>query len=347
MPTPVTPVEITPGTAGSWVDVDVSSYVDAGNTAGVFLEVVCPAAYTWSVGVRKNGSTDDFYYDIVENCHAYFYVGVDSNDILEIKVENVSTYPPDVYLIAYVKNSEGSFFTNGIDKSLASTSSWIDIDISSDTGTDTAKVAFWEIIAGTYYSAWLRQNGSTDGFYCGEAYGSGCHNGAAMGVDANEVAEGYIKSTGMDFYLMGYLTDNVSTWANAKDYSTATTGSYVDVDFSSDISSGNNGAFYILEDSDQIYYKGSVRKNGSARDVYETPLWGLIYGWTEIDSDRVAEQKIETSDVDLWLWGYTNTETGGGGGPAGVKTINDVAIASVKTINDVAIADVKTINDAS
>lgn len=34
------------------------------------------------------------------------------------------------------------------------------------------------------------------------------------------------------------------------------------------------------------------------------------------------------------------------GGPTGVKTINDVAIASVKTINDVAIASVKTINDA-
>lgn len=34
-------------------------------------------------------------------------------------------------------------------------------------------------------------------------------------------------------------------------------------------------------------------------------------------------------------------------GPAGVKTIQDLAIASVKTINDVAIASVKTINDAS
>ena len=32
------------------------------------------------------------------------------------------------------------------------------------------------------------------------------------------------------------------------------------------------------------------------------------------------------------------------GGPTGVKTINDLAIASVKTINDLAIASVKTIN---
>ena len=35
------------------------------------------------------------------------------------------------------------------------------------------------------------------------------------------------------------------------------------------------------------------------------------------------------------------------GGPAGVKTINDLAIGSIKTINDVAIALVKTINDAA
>jgi len=35
------------------------------------------------------------------------------------------------------------------------------------------------------------------------------------------------------------------------------------------------------------------------------------------------------------------------GGPAGVKTICDLAIASVKTINDLAIASVKTINDSA
>jgi len=35
---------------------------------------------------------------------------------------------------------------------------------------------------------------------------------------------------------------------------------------------------------------------------------------------------------------------GAAGGPTGVKTINDLAIASVKTINDLAIGSVKTIN---
>ena len=44
---------------------------------------------------------------------------------------------------------------------------------------------------------------------------------------------------------------------------------------------------------------------------------------------------------------YCTYTPSGAAGPAGVKTLEDLAIASVKTINDTAIASVKTINDSA
>jgi len=60
---PVTPVECTPGTTGSWQDVDLDSYVaDLGSdVTGVLLHCVDSTGSSGAMGFRKNGSTDDRY----------------------------------------------------------------------------------------------------------------------------------------------------------------------------------------------------------------------------------------------------------------------------------------------
>lgn len=96
--------------------------------------------------------------------------------------------------------------------------------------------------------------------------------------------------------------------------------------------------------------------SGVAADATKTfgandDLWGRVWASGEFSNAnfRVKVYPKGPSNGDTWYIDHlqvrvTYTEVGG---PAGVKTINDVAIASVKTINDEPIAEVKTINDSA
>lgn len=312
MPVPVARTDITPGTFGSWVDVDVSSYVDAGNTAGVILHVVNSNYNQRYFGVRRNGSSDTFYGDSPGDAdsHQWVAVGVDSDDIFEAKIEGFySTAYVELYIVGYITNDEGAFFTNAVDKTPASTG-WNDIDISSDTGSDTAIFAL-NLVYGNLDVASLcafRQNGSTDAQ--AEHVNADELGGGFVPVDGSEIFEfypgSYFGTVYTDLYLVGYITNNVGNFTNKKDYSTSTTGSWVDVDFSSDIPAGNDGAFCKLHRASGYPADIAVRKNGDTWSNYGDAESDGQYCWTEIDSDRYAEQKIGSTDMDLLLIAYTS-----------------------------------------
>lgn len=301
----VSRTNVTPTTTGAWVDVDVSAYVDAGNTALVVLEIVNTSTTEYNWGIRKNGSTDDIRDIIEEKGHTWAAIGVDSSDIFEAYIQNTAI---QLYLVAYATSDEAGNLTNAVDLDQDVEGAWTDIDISSHTGADTAKVAFFLVnqVYGTYMYG-FRQNGSTDDRKADIFNGD--LRGAMMSVDANEILEYYSEYYEVDIWLVGWLKDNVSSWANAKDYSTATTGSYVDVDFSTDIPAGGNGAFVHFYGSTNAEYSGNIRKNGETSDSYYD-ISNHQYLWTEIDSSRIAEQKIENTALDLYLWGYTTTAGG-------------------------------------
>ena len=296
--TPVSRVDIATGSDESWSDVDVTAHVggDAGDVAGVLVEIRGYDTDTDTYGVRNNGSTDtETVFHTSGSSHTFFWVGVDSNDIFEVYLQDVSAM--NLYLLAYVTNDEAGFFTNRVDVSLGSTGSWTDVDISSDTGADTALVAFLQVqCAGATAAA--RENGSTD-----NRLNSGRDHSQMISVDENEIMELYISNTACDQYVMGYLTDNVTTFTNMKDYTTGTTGSYEDVDLSSDVPAGSVGAFFQMFMTGYINW--NVRENGSSDDVYTDTSGGQAYAWTEIDGSAVAEQKIETTSADLYLMGYS------------------------------------------
>lgn len=295
---PVTRTNISPA-AGAWTDVDVTAFVDPGNTAGVMLEVVNVSGGLLSWGVRKNGSGDTLYDDITLTSHTYVAIGVDASDIFECKIESTDI---EVYIVGYIKNGEGSFFTNAVNKSLGVTLSWQDIDISGDTGGETAICAFFlmNMTVGLSRDYGLRKNGSGD-----NRKQDGTANdlrGAMMAVDGNEKLEGYIETTDVKFWLVGYLTDNCFSWANAKNYSTGNIGIWDPTDMSGDIPAGNDGAFFHA-------YQGAmatgIRKNGTGINNYYD-MRNHFYGWVELDTNRKIEQKIENAVNDLFLWGYTN-----------------------------------------
>lgn len=312
MPTPVTITEITPGSTG-WQTVDLTTYFgsDAGNVAGVILEFENNnSGSSYANGARKYGSTDTHTLVQTNNSHSFVWCGVDSSDRIEINVGSTSLI--NVYLHAYYLNSEAVFLTNWTDKSISATATWTDIDISSDSGSDTATAAIFLMkntsTTGRYYGG-FRDNGSS---VTTAAYGTLNRTATPYGVYiviglTSEVCEHIIENAAIDCYLVGYLKSGF-TKDDYTDKSTATTGSYQDVDVSSGAPSGATSAYFFIDSTSPLQsYSWAIREKGSSRDIY---LSGVFIGgtaWTKIDANKLAEQKIINNAMDLYLTGWGET----------------------------------------
>ncbi len=296
------PVDVTPGTTNAWTGVDVSSNVPAGAT-GVILQMHNPAGSSYHYGVRNNGSTDGWMVatqpTAVAGGTGFYMIGVDGNRVFECYIENTAVR---TYLLGYTMTG-ATFFTNGVDKSTASTGNpYQNIDISGDSGANTAIGGIFIVknTTATAQAFQLRKEGSNDNRYTNLMAGHA--TGVLIGVDGSEGCEQKIADTGVDTYLVGYITSGAVLLTNAVSKATATTGSYVDTDISSNIGADDaTGA--ILEFSGGSAYQTAVRNNGASYDYY-----GYLehaYGICAIDSGDVFEQKIANSSMDVYLVGYT------------------------------------------
>ncbi len=303
----IDPVDITPSTSAAWVDVDVSAYVASGAT-GVILHINNSTA-AYDIGFRKNGSTDNRINSLRADEHMWAAIGLDSNGILELYLG--STTYTKVYLVGYFTD-EAVFFTNGVDKSLAVTSSWTDIDISADTGTDTAIGAIFEVVHATDGYRWydFRKNGSTDDF-SGGSNDVESHNGAIIGVDANEICEGIIEDTDVDFYLVGYVTKDMVFNTNATDMSLSTTGAWTDL---AALPSGATGAFFDVPVGADPF---GLRQNGSAENIVNAypHTWAMVAA----DSNGLIEGYTTYGYVRFYMVGYTTS----GNSPPAINSISD------------------------
>ena len=296
---PITPVEVTPGTAGEWTPVDITAHLgaDAGSATGAILHLVNNSWSARNIGLRKNGSTDDRHADLVNKTHCWAAIGVDSNDILEAYVE--STTDIDIYLVGYTKSGV-TFKTNADDKSLAATGDWTDIDCSTEAPSATGLI--WEITASAAYQFGLRKNGSSDDRHI-DTDDHRCF-GAIIGCDASQICEGYIENTAVDFYLVGYITDGCTLNTNATDVSLGSTGSWLDL---SALPSGANMGFIEVITTDGAYNYG-LRENGSSEDIYYHPAlhpWGIV----DCDASQIIEGEISNTDVDFFVVGYSTAVT--------------------------------------
>ena len=291
----ITPSEITPGTANAWTDADVSGSVPSGAT-GVILHIHVTAIE--ETGWRKNGSSDNRKPTNYTGSHFWCACGVDASRILELYVGSITTV--NVYLVGYF-TSDSVFFTNALDKSLAGVGSWLDIDISSDTGGDTAIGAIWEVIQTNYDLNWgFRKNGSSDN----RVLDTDRHGAAIIGVDGSEICEGQISSVNVDFFLTGYVKSNSTFNTNATDLSLGSTGSWIDL---SALPAGATGGFIEVVTTSYSQNYG-LRENGSAENIVagaagEQHAWGLV----EADGSRLIEGEISSNNVDFFLVGYAGT----------------------------------------
>lgn len=294
---PITPVDCTPGTAGSFQDVDIDSYIaDLGNDVkGVQLMLIntYPSGEL-SAAVRKNGSTDNRYYGIRRSGQSHVSIGVDASKIFEAKIGNI-TYLK-LYIVGYYSGDEFAFFDNGYDKSTSTTSAWTDVDCSSQASGAIGLFFTHENSASYLRYFGMRKNGSTDA-RTGEVNSHYCY-GVIIGCDGSQICEQRIYNTDTDIYLVGYCTENAVFNTNATDRSLGSSGSYQDL---AALPSGAVAGIYETEGTAE--YDFSLRKNGTSLDYYYSSyekLWAVV----ECDESQLVEGKIESTGLDFFEIGY-------------------------------------------
>lgn len=286
----IAPVDVTPSTSGAWTDVDISSHVPS-EAAIAVLHIANEYSSALSFGVRKNGSTDNRTNTVRQTSHIWGFAGLDANRIFEAYLQTASNQK--IYLVGYYDSSVVAL-TNAVDKSLSATNAWTDIDISSDTSTDTAIGALFEVVSAATVTYGFRKNGSTDD----RVAGANNHSFAIVGVDVNEVCEGKISATTVDYYLAGYIKSASIFNTNATDLSLGSTGAWTDL---SSLPSGAIGGYIEIHSSSYSEY--GLRKNGTSEDIYKyTPKKNFAI--VECDASRLIEGKIASTDTDFFLVGY-------------------------------------------
>jgi hypothetical protein len=295
------PVDVTPTVAGVWRDVDVSAYVPPGAT-GVLVLCHNPSALDQPFGIRKNGSTDTWQTQVEadEVDQSWLMTGLDANRVFEVYAGSTSVR---TYLLGYTMEGV-TFFTNRVQKTIGFLNSWRDVDISADTGTDTAVGAIFTVVNTSTvnpHQFGLRKNGSTDDRV--RELDSQVATLGLVGVDGSEVAEFQVDDSSIDLYLVGYVTHGAVFFTNGINKSTFNTGTYQDVDITSNITSRANGAFVEIYNSAGSKYRVALRRNGSTSDLYLDHMHG--FAAVGIDANDIFEQKIENTAMDLYLMGYS------------------------------------------
>ncbi len=293
---PITPVEVTPGTAGSWQDVNVSAYVPSGAT-GVLLHLANTHASTeYALGLRKNGSTDNRYPNLVYTAHLWAAIGIDTNRIFEAYIG--STTYIDIYLVGYTMSGV-TFFTNAYDKTPSSDEVWTDINCA--TEAPNAIGLIFEDYKTSGHRVGFRKNGSSDNRYAYSYY----RLWAIIGCDTSQVCEAYVDIDYADIFLIGYITDDCTFNTNATDVSLGSTGNWLDL--SALPSSANMGFIEAQLAGTTAYYYG-LRKNGSSENIYYY-LLRHFWGFVECDASQIIEGKIASTDVDFFVVGYSTAVT--------------------------------------
>jgi hypothetical protein len=319
----ITPVEVSPDVADAWTDCDVSAHIPS-TAVGVILRCTIIAGTSRPFGLRKNGSTDNRITTFLNNWQQCCFIGCDGGQIFEVWQGGTAT-DIDIRLVGYFEAADAHFFTNAIDKSTATTGSFVDVDITGDLqGGDTApKGAILEFV--DVGEAWgVRVNGSSDSRV---RRGSG-HTWAMVGVDAGDIFEQHIQSISVDCFEVGYLKSTANfTFVDpgvADDPASADT--WLDLA----TVTGARGILYEQITTNDTPRVMGFRKNGSSeallfRSRHEQFL-------VEADGSGIVEgYQDETGFSDFWRIGYVTTPSAGGaiaGTSAGVATVTGVLTAT-------------------
>lgn len=331
--TPITPVEITPGSTG-WVDADLTSNIGDGH-AGVALHVVMNSATGYAFGCRKNGSTDNRTTSMIGNSHTWFFVGLDSSAIAELNVG--STTGVDVYLVGYF-DDPAVFNTNAWAKSPTSTT-FTDRSVATDTGSDTAMAVFLEHCGPSYSTCMSRCDGSTDS-RIPSSVDSSNHTGACVGV-ASEIFENRYDYSGATCHVVGYIKNtatDVTVNTNALSRTVTADGTFRDL--SAEPPSNSVAAVYeIFSTSFTTTETYGLRQGGSSENIQKAHNL-LAYGIVATEATSLDVEAAVQSSTNCTFYEIVSFQAGGTNHPlsgtiAGTSAFSAIFQGSVEAPSSV------------
>ncbi|MEO5355846.1 MAG: hypothetical protein H7844_00930 [Nitrospirae bacterium YQR-1] len=283
--------EITPGAQGSWVTIDLSSYIPEGAT------VVCVRIRGggW-YGFRAYGSTyDNYFTNSGVNGYSEFYTAVSTDRKIQIKRQNTNVY---CYLCGYF-TSDAIGFSNPYQIASDLTTSWAAYDLNSYVPLG-AKFAVLEILAGAdNHGTGIRAYGSTDTQRTWS--GVGWHYGYIIALDNNRKVEAARNVGPTKLYLHGYITNGKGK-INGLDKSPAT-GSYQTIDMSADHPPwGYAGALVQTWTDNGDNPRIALRAPGSTDDMYYST--GNVTYVAGMGAAKTFECKRESTHVKVYVLGY-------------------------------------------
>lgn len=182
--------ELSVGSLNTWVNVDSDVYLSAYAQAAV-VEIINTVGASPLYGVRPDGSTDN-------RCNHPYSHGCELIGVVSKVFEcNTNSADNEFYLLAELGLFDQNI--NATDKSLGSTGAYAEIDLTSDGPIRAVQGAVFEIHSAFSRTA-LREKGSTDDYYL---YTAKC--AYLVGMDADDIVEGKIASTGDDWFVRGYV----------------------------------------------------------------------------------------------------------------------------------------------
>jgi len=216
----------------TYIDVDCSALVSAGAT---MVQVYLGSTGNPTVGIRKNGSTQDILFDLNASQYGIAWVALDANRIFELKSDEAIG---NVYII-----SETDADVTGLDpwvEQTPTTGSWQQVN-SASVPDNAVGVFVMRINKNVTFARQIavRHGDSTDARQANWDIPDKCGTASLVGQNASGEFGAYREDADADIYVTGYLSSDATGHTekvNATDISQATTGAFTDLDLTANTS---------------------------------------------------------------------------------------------------------------
>lgn len=189
-------VDYSIGFASAWTEVDASPSVPVGATGVIVLQQ--ETGQSFDSGSRHPDSTDDFR--VYGRSYQYQLCGVNPDRTFETWVDSLTV---NTWVFGYTTETV-QFNINWDDVSLGIATTWTDIDVQSETSVSATGVIIYGVATTSWNGGSIQDIGSTNNPTIPIHYHSIGQQWLSSDMNSTQAFEGYITSTDVDFYVVGY-----------------------------------------------------------------------------------------------------------------------------------------------
>jgi hypothetical protein len=303
-----TAVDVTPGVASSWEDVDLTTVVPV-DTTGVLVELVNDHPSNALSGVvRGKADTRDYMsgggQSIGGRGHRWQIVKVDSNRLIQAYVEDIADIL--VKVVGYTIGSDPTFELIPTDISPGTTGAWTDVDLTGQVDGDTNGVILMLDNTGNATDYAVREIGSTDADTANDLSGQG--NVLYMvGLDGSDDFEIFLGSADINVYMVGQTKDSVVYYSNDVAVTDPSTGSWQPIDATTyGVPASANGVILRVENNQNKRNTLGLR-HGDSTDDWEKSIASNTHlqGPAGLNASSEWDEYMGSTNVDVSIGAYT------------------------------------------